>query len=108
LVRPSEGADALAALTTALYREAALPELALQADVAEFTELCRNAPDRALALIRQALGKAAEAAGSPRSQARLLVAVDRLEELFTTEKQASLREALVRLLATLAGSGLRQ
>lgn len=106
LFRPSEGPDAIAALTTALYREDALPELALDADVVAFTQLARSAPDRALALTRQALAKVAEAAGSTRSQARLVVAVDQLEELFTTEKQESTREALVRLMETLASSGL--
>ena len=106
LIRPSEGPDAVAALTTALFREGALPELALEVNVAEFTQLCRSAPDRALALIRHALGKAADAAGAARSQVRLLVAVDQLEDLFTTEKQASARDALVRLMATLAASGL--
>src|SRR4029453_10395854 len=106
LIRRSEGPGGVAALTTALLREGALPELALEADVAEFTQLCRSAPDRALALVRRALDKAARAAGAARSQVRLLVAVDQLEELFTTEKQASAREALVRLMATLAASGL--
>ena len=106
LIRPSEGPDAMAALTTGLFRDGALPELALEATVVEFTQLCRSAPDRALALVRHALGKAANAAGTARSQVRLLVAVDQLEELFTTETQASAREALVRLMATLAASGL--
>ena len=106
LIRPSEGPDAVAALTTALFREGALPELAAEVDVVEFTLLGWNAPDRALALIRHALVKAAGNAGAARSQARLLVAVDQLEELFTTEKQAPAREALVRLMATLAASGL--
>lgn len=106
LIRPSEGPDAVAALTTALFREGVLPELALEVDVVEFTQLCRSAPDRALALVRHALVKAADNAGAARSQARLLVAVDQLEELFTTEKQPLAREALVRLMATLAASGL--
>ena len=64
LIRPSEGPDAVAALTTALFREGALPELAVDVNMAEFTQLCRSAPDRAVALIRGALGKAADAAGA--------------------------------------------
>jgi WD40 repeat protein/class 3 adenylate cyclase len=106
LIRPSEGPDAVAALTTALFREGALPELALEAEVDDYTLLCRSAPDRALALIRRALDKAAGLAGAARAQIRLLVAVDQLEELFTTEKQPLAREALVRLMATLAASDL--
>jgi hypothetical protein len=54
-------------------------------------------------MVRQALGKAA---GSARSQIRLLIAIDQLEELFTTEGQPATREALVRLMAVLAASGL--
>lgn len=37
---------------------------------------------------------------------RLIVAVDQMEELFTTEEDPTSREVLVRLLAALAGSGL--
>jgi hypothetical protein len=55
----------------------------------ELADLFR-APDRALALIRQALGKAATAAGC-RSQARLVLAIDQMEELFTTERRNRLR-----------------
>ena len=35
-----------------------------------------------------------------------MLAVDQMEELFTTETEPASREAFVRLLATLAGSGL--
>lgn len=106
LIRPSEGPDAVASLTAGLLREGALPELALELTAAELTQLCRSAPDRALTLIRQALGKAATAAGSVPSQIRLLIAIDQTEELFTTEKEPASREGLVRLLAAFAGSGL--
>jgi hypothetical protein len=34
----------------------------------------------------------------------LVLGIDQMEELFTTEKKPASREALVRLLATLAGS----
>ncbi|RWD30268.1 winged helix-turn-helix domain-containing protein [Mesorhizobium sp.] len=103
LIRLSEGPDAFAVLAAALLGEAAVPELSREVTAAELALLCRNAPDRALAKIRQALGKAA---GSARSQIRLLVAIDQLEELFTTQKQPATREALVRLMAVLAASGL--
>ncbi|ESZ38722.1 peptidase [Mesorhizobium sp. L2C066B000] len=54
-------------------------------------------------MVRQALRRAA---GPARSQVRLLVVIDQLEELFTTEKQPAMREALVRFMAVLAASGL--
>lgn len=103
LIRLSEGPDAFAVLAAALLRETAVPELASEVTAAEFARLCRSTPDRALAMVRQALGKAA---GPARSQIRLLVAIDQLEELFTTERQPATREALVRFMAVLAASGL--
>lgn len=103
LIRLSEGPDAFAVLAAALLREAAVPELACEVTAAEFARLCRSAPDKALAMVRQALGKAA---GPARPQIRLLVAIDQLEELFTTEREPATREALVRLMAALAASGL--
>ena len=106
LIRPSEGPDAVASLTAGLFREGALPELALELTAAELTQLCRSTPDRALAPIRRAVAKAAAAAGSVPSQLRLIVAIDQMEELFTMEKEPASREAFVRLLAALAGSGL--
>jgi hypothetical protein len=39
--------------------DGALPELSQKKTATELVNLCRNTPDRALALIRQALGKAA-------------------------------------------------
>ena len=106
LIRPSEGPDAVASLAAGLLCEAALPELALELTAAELTQLCRSSPDRVLTLVRHALGRAAAAAGSSLSQIRLLIAIDQTEELFTTEKEPASREALLRLLAAFAGSGL--
>jgi len=68
-------------------------------------ELFRSTPERALSVIRSALAKATAAAGSPSSQARLVLAVDQLEELFTRDTDPSSREAFVRMLAALADSG---
>ena len=106
LIRPSEGPDAVASLGAGLLREGALPELARELTAAELTGLCRTSPDRAVALVRQALGKAAAAAGSVPSRVRLVIAIDQMEELFTTEKEPASREALVRLLAAFAACGL--
>jgi WD40 repeat protein/class 3 adenylate cyclase len=103
LIRLSEGPDAFAVLAAALLQEAAVPELASEVTAAEFARLCRSTPDPAMAIVRQALLKAA---GPARPQIRLLVAIDQLEELFTTERQPATREALVRFMAVLAASGL--
>src|SRR5262245_9541410 len=105
LIRPSEGPDAVASLGAGLLREGALPELAYELTAAELTGVCRTSPDRAAALVRQALGKAATAAGSVPSQLRLVIAIDQMEELFTTEKEPASCEALVRLLAVFAACG---
>lgn len=102
LIRPSDATDAVASLAAGLLREGALPELACEP--AALAQLCWSSPDRALALVRQAHAKAAAAAGSAPSQVRLVVAIDQMEELFTTE--AASRQVLVRLLAALASSGL--
>ncbi|TGQ69336.1 hypothetical protein EN829_029460 [Mesorhizobium sp. M00.F.Ca.ET.186.01.1.1] len=103
LIRLSEGPDAFSVLAAALFHEAAVPELSCEVAAAEFARLCRSTPDRALAMVRQALRKAA---GPARSQIRLLVVLDQLEEMFTTERQTATREALVRFVAVLAASGL--
>ncbi|WJI38725.1 winged helix-turn-helix domain-containing protein [Mesorhizobium opportunistum] len=103
LIRLSEGPDAFAVLAAALLHDAAVPELSSEVTAAELALLCRSTPDRALAMVRQALRKAA---GPARSQIRLLVVIDQLEELFTTERQPATREALVRFMAVLAASGL--
>ena len=100
------GSDAIASLAAGLLRDGALPELAQERTAAELADLLRSAPGSAPALIRAALGKAATAAGASPSQARLVLAVDQMEELFTTETEPASREALVRLLAAFAASGL--
>ena len=104
LIRPSEGSDAIVSLAAGLLREGALPELACEP--AMLAQLVRSSPERALALVRQALAKSATAAGSARSQVRLVVAIDQMEELFTTEEVPASRELLVRVLAAFASSGL--
>jgi WD40 repeat protein/class 3 adenylate cyclase len=106
LIRPSESPDAVASLAAGLLNDAALPELAENKTSAELTNLFQCAPDRGLALIRAALSRAASAAGFSPAQARLLIAVDQMEELFTTITDPASRESLVRLLSTLSSSGL--
>src|SRR5439155_15077714 len=70
--------------------------------------LLREPPSHATAPIRQALGQAGRAAGlSEAGEARLVIIVDQLEELFTQEKLPAVeREAFVTALEAIAKSGL--
>ncbi len=85
--------------------KAALPELACEAG-RELAQLCRSSPDRALALVRQALAKAAAAAGSARSQS----AIDRGHRsdggAVHDGEGAGIARSACAALAALAGSGL--
>ena len=105
VMRPSEGQDALASLAAGLLRENALPELGQERTAADLANLFRTAPDQGLALIRSTLAKAAAAAKVPARQARLLVGIDQMEELFTTTADPMSREAFVGMLTALASSG---
>jgi formylglycine-generating enzyme required for sulfatase activity/energy-coupling factor transporter ATP-binding protein EcfA2 len=110
VLRPSDGsADLLGALAAAIMSPTALPELAaLQCDHATLQELLRGAPAQAKLPIRQGLAAAGQTAGLTEiAEARLLVVVDQLEELFTLEAvDAPARDAFVAALEALATSGL--
>jgi formylglycine-generating enzyme required for sulfatase activity len=108
--RPSQGdGDLLARLATAILSATALPELtSLQCDHACLTEMLRTAPAQAKLPIRQGINMAGQAAGlTAIAQARLVIVVDQLEELFTldnvTRKEC---EAFVTCLRALAESGV--
>jgi len=113
VLRPSDrGGRPIEGLATAIIQRAdALPELArppLDYSVESFAALLRDAAAHAVPPIRQALAEARRAAGLfETGEARLLVVVDQLEELFTQDKlPASEREAFVAALQALANSGL--
>jgi len=94
-----------------IQRGEALPELApaqLDYSVDSLAALLREAPSHAAPPIRQALGEAGRAAGLfEAGEARLVIIVDQLEELFTQDELAqSEREAFVTALEALAQSGL--
>ena len=108
LIRPSEGLSPVDALAGGLLSETALPELAALGTATELAEAFCATPEKALAPIRSALGTAAKAAhvGLGTRLARLVIAVDQMEELFTAAGSDQVaREGFVRLLAALAGSG---
>jgi formylglycine-generating enzyme required for sulfatase activity len=110
VLRPSDGsADLLGTLAAAIMSPTALPELAtLQCDHATLKDLLRDAPAQAKLPIRQGLAAAGQTAGLTEiAEARLLLIVDQLEELFTLDAvDATARDAFVAALEALATSGL--
>ena len=110
ILRPSDaGEDLLAGLSRSLLSPTALPELeGLQYDARVLAELLRGAAGQAFLPLRQGLAKAAsEAQLLPGAEARLVLIVDQLEELFTQERLAAAeRDAFLRALDGLASSGL--
>jgi WD40 repeat protein len=102
--------DVFGALAQALVAETALPEL-VQPPLEYSTDRLRNifdrAPDQAAQAIRQGLSAAGHAAGlTERGEARLVLIVDQLEELFTASIAQETRERYVASIAALARSGL--
>ncbi|MER9019458.1 AAA family ATPase [Mesorhizobium sp. M0898] len=104
VMRPSEGPDAITSLSAALLRAEALPELAENGTATELAATFRNNPDRALAFVRSALASTPSSGGP--GKARLVLAVDQMEELFTIETEPASRALFVRLLSAFATSGL--
>jgi len=106
LIRPSEDSSPVDALVSGLLSETALPELAAVSPAAELAETFRTTPEKAQKPIRDALAKAASKANVEPRLARLVIAVDQMEELFTAEDiDQGARRGFVRLLTALAGSG---
>jgi WD domain, G-beta repeat len=111
-LRPSDApADLVGALAAALLTATAVPQLAtLHYPQQEVAALLREAPARTATPIRQGLAEAARMAQPPlveQAEARLVIIVDQLEELFTLDGiDAAEREAFVVALDALARSGL--
>ena len=111
--RPAEAPDPLLALVTKLYGKGALPELA-QGDFTpeSLADLLGRMPVNGVAPIRRALERAADALMAQEKltrapQARLLILVDQLEELFTDERfDAATRLRFAQAIEALATSGV--
>ncbi len=104
IMRPGDSSgDVLDALAASLLEKGALPELAAgSVNAVELAQLIRETPTAVPALIKTGLAQAAT--GKP--QARLVLVVDQLEELFTLEKVTAAERALfVEALDILARSG---
>ncbi|MFL6199352.1 MAG: AAA family ATPase [Thermoanaerobaculia bacterium] len=101
--------DLVGGLAAAILASTALPELAeLQYDAVSLTTTLQAASTQSALPIRQGLAKAAATGQlTQAAEARLLLIIDQLEEMFTHESvTASDREAFVGILAALARSGV--
>lgn len=109
-LRPSNRPhDLLGDLADALLAPGALPELAtLRYTPPRLAELLRRGPDGVALPVEQGLAVAAQAARLPApAEARLVLVVDQLEELFTTDAlDPAERAAFVDALDALARTGL--
>jgi formylglycine-generating enzyme required for sulfatase activity len=110
VMRPSDaGGDLLAALAAAILSPTALPELGrLQYSPGQLAALLHEAPGQASLPIRQGLTEAGKAAGlTDIAEARLVIVVDQLEEIFTIDRLGQRdRDVFVAALDTLAKSEL--
>jgi formylglycine-generating enzyme required for sulfatase activity len=110
VIRPSDsGSDPLAALAAAILSPTALPELAgLHYTPERLCALLTKLPEEARLPIEQGLSEAGKKADlAETAEARLVLVVDQLEEIFTIEGLGQdAREAFVAALDTLAKSGL--
>jgi AAA ATPase domain len=101
--------DPIDALAAAILSETALPELAgLEYTAERLAALLREAPGQAAFPIRQGLAAAGAAARlTEAGEARLVLVIDQLEEMFTVEGfDDSARARFVAALDALARSGL--
>jgi WD40 repeat protein len=109
IMRPSDlGGDVLRALAETILCSTALPELVGLAYAADtLAAQLRQMPDQIAFAVRQGLGQAASGKLTERGQARLVVVVDQLEELFTVPQiSPQERDIFIAALAALAKSGL--
>jgi WD40 repeat protein len=112
LMRPGQAADPQHALAQALFRPQALPEL-VEGDFQESAQLAAvlaGDADAGKVPILRALDRLADKVKRERGydravEARLLLVVDQLEELFASTVTESARAGFIRLMQALAGSG---
>jgi class 3 adenylate cyclase len=109
-LRPSDQPDdLLRGLAEATLSATALPELSgLRYTIERLTALLRKAPDQGALVIEQGLAEAGRAATlSDIAEARLVLVIDQLEELFTQREVTDRsRDEFVGTLAALVGTGL--
>jgi hypothetical protein len=102
--------DLLSALAQVLFSATALPEMReapLEYSREGLRRILEKAPTEAVQPIRQGLSEAGRKAGlAAQGEARLILIVDQLEELFTSAVAPEMRERYVIALEALARSGL--
>ncbi|MDX1934065.1 MAG: AAA family ATPase [Capsulimonadales bacterium] len=111
--RPTDApTDLFAALAFAFFERTALPELAeIGFDPGELAALFRESPERAIAALRMAVKRVADAVARAEGRAeppqtRVLVIVDQMEEIFTLVDRTDLdRAGFAAALGALARSG---
>ncbi len=102
LFRPSEGDDPIDALVTALTSKSSLPAPADESLTLMLADALRNDPDAAIGLLEPLLNPDADNTSTVRRQRRLVIAIDQLEELFTSRSiDSDLRAAFVAAIAVL-------
>lgn len=110
IFRPTDGdGDLLDKLAAAIISPTALPELAaLEYEPGTLKALLRDAPAQASLPIRQGLGEASKAAElTVIGEARLLIMIDQLEEMFTLDGVTDAeRDLFIAALEALAKCGL--
>jgi formylglycine-generating enzyme required for sulfatase activity len=110
IFRPTDGdGDLLDKLAAAIMSPTALPELAsLECDPGTLKGLLRDAPAQASLPIRQGLGEASKAAElTAIGEARLMIMIDQLEEMFTLDGVTDAeRDLFIAALEALAKCGL--
>lgn len=106
LFKPSEGSSPAAALLNSLQSQSALPEWAADRDVGKDVASLDAAPDDVVPIVRSGLAAAAESQNANPQMARLIVAVDQMEELFTSRTIDPPAAAIfIEILSALARSG---
>jgi CHASE2 domain-containing sensor protein len=114
IFRPSDApSDLLEGIGRLLFDSKVLPELgAAGATIETLVDAFKHAPEQAMLPVRMALSRAGEEFCNREKltapvNARLLLIVDQLEEMFTLDGLTqSDREAFIELLASLASSGM--
>ncbi|HLY57813.1 MAG TPA: hypothetical protein VKS60_19780 [Stellaceae bacterium] len=108
IMRPSDAdGDPVAGLAEAVLAEDALPELAeLRYTAERLAGQFRENPRQAEFAVEQGLAKASEGRLTELGEARLLLVIDQLEELFTVERMApAARDTFIATVAALTAGG---
>ncbi len=106
LFRPSEGPSPTAALINRLKSGSVFPEWSNSDDTEIPEKTIEETAQDIVQMIRDALAAAAKSQNINPRMTRLIVAVDQMEELFTTEEiSPESRTAFIEFLAALARSG---